>query len=112
MRRSRFSFLRFSLLLTLVGLFLYSASVQEIHYLFINHHAELNEHCHNHLHAHTSHVECNLCKIELSSFLQASHYTGCTAQRSYTHPQTCNIQGVKLPERYSSVSPRGPPALA
>jgi hypothetical protein len=70
MKRGRFSFFRFWLLTVLTGFFLYSTSVQDIHYMFIHHQVEVNDHCDNHLHAGNNHDNCSLCKIELSWFVQ------------------------------------------
>jgi len=112
MKCTRFSLLRFSLLLCLTGLFLYSASVQEIHYLFVNHHSEINEHCHNHLHTQTGHVDCNLCKIELGSYVKTLNQFEDAVVLFSTDRNPYNIQQVKLSFVQSPVSPRGPPALA
>ena len=109
MKRPGFSLLRFSLLLALVGVFLYSASVQEIHYLFINHHSEINEHCHNHLHAQTHHVDCNLCKIELSSYLQTSVQLDCS---NNFYPSSRNFVATRdaaFNYKHPAISLRGPP---
>ena len=109
MKRPGFSFLRFSLLLALVGVFMYSASVQEIHYLFINHHSELNEHCHNHLHAQTQHAECNLCKIELSSYLQTNTQLDCS---NHFYPSSRNFFAIRdavFNYGHPAISLRGPP---
>ena len=112
MKRSKFSLLRFLLLSTLAGIFIYSASVQEIHYLFVNHHTELNEHCHNHLHAQTGHADCNLCKIELGSYVQPLIQPHFVVEPFLTDCRVYNTQDVKINYELSSVSPRGPPALA
>jgi len=111
MKRVKFSWLRFSLLITLAGLFLYSASVQEIHYLFVDHHTEANDHCHNHLHTQKGHVECNLCKIELSSYVQAFHQFNYAIVAFSADQNLYNLCDVILDFRYSFISPRGPPAL-
>ena len=111
MQRTRFSVLRFSLLLALVGVFLYSASVQEIHYLFVNHHTEVSEHCHNHLHTQTGHVDCNLCKIELDSYVRATHHYDATAQLFNPDKRVYNTNDLKLSSQQYSQSLRGPPAL-
>ncbi len=109
MKRGKFSFLRFTLLWSLTAVFLYSASVQEIHYLFVDHHTEVNEHCHNHLHAHVNHVECNLCKIELSSFLQSPCLDNSANPPYLKSTDIFAIRNVTLHAGYSSISPRGPP---
>jgi hypothetical protein len=112
MKRSKFSPLRFSLLFVLAGIFLYSASVQEIHYLFVDHHTELNEHCHNHLHTQQGHVECNLCKIELSSFVKSFHQFDYTEQFFANDLKVYQILDVKLNVEHPAISPRGPPVSA
>ncbi len=112
MKKGKFSLLRFSGLFLLAGLFLYSASVQEIHFLFVNHHTELSEHCHNHLHQQTNHADCNLCKIELSSFVQATYHFDFTPRVLPAIRQVYNTLDVVVNCRYSSVSPRGPPVLS
>jgi hypothetical protein len=112
MRRTKFSLLRFSVLMALAGVFLYSASVQEIHYLFITHHTEVNEHCDHHLHAQSNHLECNLCKIELSSYVQSFQQFACNTQVFSNDLKVYNILDVKVNVEHPSISPRGPPAIA
>jgi hypothetical protein len=112
MKSGKFSVLRFTMLSVLMALFLYSASVQEIHYLFVDHHTELSEHCHNHLHSHVGHADCSLCKIELSSFLQS---TGAGNPASYIYQKPVDAvsgKNVTLDNRHSSISLRGPPVVA
>lgn len=111
MKRSRFYPLRVIYLFTLAGLFLYTASVQEVHYLFVDHHTELNEHCHNHLHTRQGHVECNLCKIELSSYVQSFKKYNYSAPLFSNDLKTYGIQDIKLNSRHSFISLRGPPVL-
>ena len=112
MRGRQFSFFRSSLLITLMGVFLYSASVQEIHYLFVNHTSELSEHCHNHLHTQTNHVECNLCKIELSSYVTSFQQFDSSVKLISADLNIYLVQDLKILFSLSSVSPRGPPVLA
>ena len=112
MKRSGISHLRRIVLLALTGLFLYSASVQEIHYLFVNHHTELTEHCHNHLHTQTSHTDCNLCKIELSYYVQTFNQYSLTGQIFLPTPQIFATRDAVVRYQHFSISPRGPPALA
>ena len=112
MKRSRFSFLRTLLLVSLTGLFMYSASVQEIHYLFVDHHVEVNEHCHNHLHTQTGHLDCSLCKVELSSYVQSFQQYDFTVRLAAIDKAVYHTLNVILTSYYSSTSPRGPPAIA
>jgi hypothetical protein len=112
MKRARFSLLRFSLLLALAAGFLYSASVQEIHYLFTTHHNEVNDHCNNHLHTQKNHAECALCKIELSSYVQSFEQFGSQNQVFSNSLEVYKLLDVKLNIEHSSISPRGPPATA
>jgi len=110
MKRSKFSLLRFSLLFALAGVFLYSASVQEVHYLFVDHHTEVNDHCHNHLHTQSNHVECNICKIELSSYVQSFNQFNYTEQLTFNDFHVYQLLDVKLNFEHPAISPRGPPA--
>ena len=112
MKGRQFSLFRSSILITLMGVFLYSASVQEIHYLFVNHSAELSEHCHNHLHNQTNHVECNLCKIELSSYVTSFQQFDSSVKLFSAGPNVYLVQDIQVLFSLSSVSPRGPPVLA
>ena len=112
MRHPKFSPLRFSLILALAAIFLYSASVQEIHYLFVDHHTEVNDHCHNHLHTQTNHVECNLCKIELSSYVTSFQQFDSSVKLISADLNIYLVQDLKILFSLSSVSPRGPPVLA
>ena len=112
MKQAKFSFLRFSTLITLALLFLYCSSVQEIHYLFVNHHAEVNEHCHNHLHAQTGHIDCNLCKIELSTFVKAVDQVKVTVPACWSCRIATFVPDNEVSFKISSFSPRGPPISA
>ena len=91
---------------------MYSASVQEIHYLFVNHHVELNEHCHNHLNTQTGHLDCSLCKVELSSYVQTFQLFDFSLQLEPADKAVYKTLDVKLSFFHSSKSPRGPPATA
>lgn len=111
MKRAKFSPLRSSLLLALAGLFLYSASVQEIHYLFVQHSVELNDHCVNHLHS-DNHTDCAICKLDLSTFVQTYHQFELPKE---VFSSVCKIYTLLDPivtEQFSVNSLRGPPALA
>jgi len=112
MKLKRFSLIRFSFLLALGGIFLYSASVQEIHYLFIQHHAEQHEHCDNHLHAQDNHAECNFCKVDLSAFVQSFQQFEETSLLFFDHQKTYGLPEIIVTNDFPCVSLRGPPVLS
>jgi hypothetical protein len=112
MKPGKFSFFRAAILATLTGFFLYSASVQEIHYMFVNHASEVNEHCNNHLHARENHPECSLCKIDLSSFVQTFSQFELPRQIFSTDCRIYALLEVHIAGQFSANSLRGPPALA
>ena len=112
MKRSKFSFLRFSFLLALAGLFIYSTSIQEIHYLFVKHDTELTEHCVNHLHSATDHTDCSICKIDLSCFVQTFSQFELPKKVFSSDCKTYQLLDAKVAECFSAISLRGPPSLA
>lgn len=59
----------FSLLLLVV--FVYTTTVKEIHFLFLNHSEVHDEHCSNHLHDYSHHDSCSFCKIDLPFSIEA-----------------------------------------
>jgi hypothetical protein len=111
-KRFKFSPLRFSLVLALIGLFLYSATVQEIHYLFVHHEAEFDHQCANHIHSKSSHTECSICKFTLSSFVESFDQFE-KAKTEFT--ADCNVYELHealFSRSFSAIALRGPPALA
>jgi len=111
MIRRRFSIFRCSFLLALAGLFLYSASVQEIHYLFTEHQVERTEHCDNHLHANANKTECSFCKIDLSSYVQSFAQYESAAQILSANLNIWNLRDGVINNQHPSISLRGPPAV-
>ncbi len=87
------------------------ASIQEIHYMFIHHEVEVNDHCDNHLHQKDNHAECSLCKIDLSSFVQTFSQFELPNQAFTANRKTYNLAKVVISNQFATPSLRGPPAL-
>jgi hypothetical protein len=112
MKRRKFSWLKSTLLLSLAGFFLYSASIQDIHYMFVHHDLVVNDHCNNHLHAKNNHTECSLCKIDLNSFVQTFTQFELPDQVFAADIKIYNLSEAIISNQFASISLRGPPATA
>lgn len=112
MKRKRFSWSRCSLLVALAGFFLYSASVQEVHYLFVHHETAINHHCHNHLHQQDNHKDCALCNIDLGFFVQTYSQFDVSVQIFAADCKIYNLSDAVISNQFAAPSLRGPPSLA
>jgi len=110
-RRSRFFLFRVPLILALTGLFLYSASVQEVHYLFVHHEVEYNDHCDHHIHSRSTHTDCGICKLVLSSFVSSFEQFDRAKEAFSTDQNTCDLHEALFSRRFSAIALRGPPSL-
>src|ERR1700722_1383588 len=104
MKSGKFSILRSFFLFALTGFFMYSASVQDIHYMFVKHEVELNDHCDHHLHAQSNHVECSLCKIELSSYAQTFDQFELPKQVFFSNNETYHLADVVISSQFAAIS--------
>jgi hypothetical protein len=87
--------------------------VQEIHYLFVHHEVEQNDHfCDHHIHSKSSHTECSICKLNLSSFVSTFEQFDQVKTVFVTGKEVCDLHEALFSRSFSSVSLRGPPANA
>lgn len=88
----------------------FTVSVREVHYLFSQH--EAHEHCENHLHDSTHHEDCSVCKFDLSIFSDEILPSDNTKAIVFASQVDDWSQVFNLQSQISSVTLRGPPALA
>lgn len=108
----KYRLLRNALVLSLTGLFMYSASIQEIHYLFVHHDAEYDHQCDHHIHSQSSHDNCSICKLVLSSFVQTFDQFDQPKVEFAVDRNVYELHEALFSRQSSAVSLRGPPALA
>jgi hypothetical protein len=111
-KKEKLSFIRSAILVALTGLFMYSSSVQEIHYLFSRHDTEVKEHCDNHLHQQTHHAECIFCKINLSPFSKSCNQFELTADIVFFSTPSFGFNEPCLNNPLNSNYLRGPPQIS
>jgi hypothetical protein len=107
----RISYIRVVLASLFASIVLLTVSVQEIHYLFVDHHA-LNEHCDNHLHPGHAHADCTLCKFDVSSFTDQLSIALSTVPACYSRPVVSLYHGTVFCSVISTFFLRGPPVFA
>lgn len=87
----------------------FTVSVREVHYLFVQH--AIQEHCQNHLHSGSYHDDCAICHFDVSAFTDSVFSTDnsplpFTEDRFFDYCQFFNLQSSAF-----NLSLRGPPAM-
>lgn len=88
---------------------LFTVSVHEVHYLFVDHHE--HEHCDNHLHSGSEHSHCSVCKFDVNLFTDELTHPEIAQPVFATATIVLSAKSALSVQQPTGILLRGPPAF-